>query len=134
MSGILGVRDVVPGELLARFILRGKYIRPDGTLTPNPFIPYRHVELSVTRHIGLSELDIWRIGASVARAQQETLFGRGDVTAIVFSGHALKVQPDPLEDNPNHANVVGWPPDKQSQKEIALKIVKKVSYVKKKDV
>ena len=42
-------------EWLARFILRKEHVRADGTVKPDPFIPYKHIELSVTRHLGLSE-------------------------------------------------------------------------------
>ena len=119
---------VTEDEWLARYILRREHVRADGTVKPDPFIPYRHVELSVTRHKGLEEFAIWAIGECVARKRQTALLGRADTQARVFIRQRLTVKPDPQIDDPNHANVVGWPADKQAQKEIAIEIVKQVGY------
>lgn len=115
-------------EMLARYILRKEFVRRDGTLKPDPFIPFRHTALSVTRHIGLSDAEIWALGEEVARGQEKTLFGRGDACAKAYFGMSLRVESDPIKGNPNHANVVNWPADKPSQKAIALEIVKSVRY------
>jgi len=72
---------VADDEVLARFILHKRYIRNDGTLKPDSFIPHPHPDLSVTRHIGLEESSIWAIGEGVAIQQSKTLYGRGDVLA-----------------------------------------------------
>ena len=61
-----GQMPVGDEEWLARFILRKEHVRPDGTVKPDPFIPYKHVELSVTRHLGLNEARIWAAGELVA--------------------------------------------------------------------
>ena len=53
---------VADDEVLARFILHKRYIRNDGTLKPDLFIPHPHTDLSVTRHVGLEESSIWAIG------------------------------------------------------------------------
>jgi hypothetical protein len=123
--------DVSEDELLARYILRKEFVRSDGTLKPDPFIPYRDTKLSVTRHMGLSEATIWGLGEEIARHQQKTLYGRGDASVRVYLHERLQVVPDPVEGNPNHANVSNWPADKPSQKAIALEIVKSVRYLPK---
>lgn len=124
---------VAEEELLARFIIRKWHIRSDGTLRPDPLIPYRHTDLSVTRHIGLNDSQIWALGENVAQQQQEVLYGRGDTQARVYLKERLTVDPDPVEGNPNHANVSNWPSDKPSQKLIALEIVDSVRYLPKPD-
>ena len=48
----IGELPVVENEWLARYILRKEHVRADGTVKPDPFMPYRRVELSVTRHLG----------------------------------------------------------------------------------
>jgi len=53
---------VADDEVLARFILHKRYIRNDGTLKPDLFIPHPHTDLSVTRHVWLEESSIWAIG------------------------------------------------------------------------
>lgn len=117
-------------EYLARFIIRPEHVRADGTVKPDPFIPYKWVELSVTRHIGLTEVQIWAFGGLVASNVGKRLQGRGDAQAEVFLRQSLSVVASPETTNPNHANVVGWPVDKHAQKAIALELVKDVRFKK----
>ncbi|MCW5558247.1 MAG: hypothetical protein KIT22_10505 [Verrucomicrobiae bacterium] len=80
------------------------------------------VELSVTRHLGLDDAEIWEAGDRVAEEIGTTLRGRADVVAAVFNKRGLRVLPMPLPRDANHADVVDWPADKPAQKEIALLI------------
>jgi hypothetical protein len=121
-------QPVAEGEWLARYIVRKQHVRQDGTVKPDPFIPFKHVELSVTRHLALTEQQIWDIGDRVASQTHTQLQGRADVQASAYIRQRLRVVAAPEEHNPNHANVVDWPSDKQAQKEIALEIVKHVRY------
>jgi hypothetical protein len=116
-------------EWLARFIVWKAHVRADGTVKPDPFIPYKWVELSVTRHLGLGEEQLWAAGELVAAQVGRQLQGRGDVQAKVFIRQRLSVKAAPTRDNSNHANVVGWPQDKQAQKEIAIEVVSYVRFV-----
>ena len=127
----IGERPVADTEWLARYILRHEYVRSDGSLRPDPFIPYKQVELSVTRHLGLDEREIWEAGQSVAAATATALHGRADVQAHVFARQRLQVLPKPLGGNLNHADVVGWPADKPAQKEIALLIARAARFTAK---
>lgn len=113
---------VAASELLARFILQGSHLRPDRTVKPNAFIPYPYPDLSVTRHLRLTETDLWEVGKCVARQTGKILHGRADVRTMAFQEQGLYVAVAPLPDNQNHANVVGWPLDKPAQKIIALEI------------
>lgn len=115
-------------EWLARYVVLKHHVRADGTIKPDPFIPYKWTELSVTRHIGLREEEIWAVGHDVARQLGKELQGRGDTTVDVFYRQKLRVKQAPEPNNPNHANVINWPGDKQGQKEIALEIVKDVQF------
>jgi NADH dehydrogenase FAD-containing subunit len=121
----LAVRE---GEWLARYIVRKQHVRRDGTVKPDPFIPFKYVELSVTRHLALSEQEIWDVGCGVASQTHTQLQGRADAQALIYIRQRLQVITAPEVKNPNHANVTCWPADKQTQKEIALEIVKYVSY------
>src|SRR5439155_24062413 len=111
-----------------RYIVRKAHVRPDGTVKPDSFVPYKYVELSVTRHLGLTEEEIWADGDSVASQTNTKLQGRADAQASVFIQQRLRVVAAPNEKNPNHANVIDWPSDRLAQKEIALEIVKHVYY------
>ena len=127
----IGERPVADAEWLARYLLRREYVRSDGSLRPDPFMPYKQVELSVTRHLGLDERELWEAGQSVAAATATTLHGRADVQAVVFVKQRLPVVQRPLAGNLNHADVVGWPADKPAQKEIALLIAREATFVPK---
>lgn len=124
----IGDLPVTDDEWLARFIVRENHVRPDGTVKPDPFIPYKWVELSVTRHRGLDDREIWAAGEGVAAERSEPLIGRADATAAVYVQRRLRVLPMPLPQNLNHADVVGWPQDKPGQKELALLIAREATF------
>ena len=124
----IGGRPVAAEEWLARFILRNEHIRADGSVKPEPFMPYKWVELSVTRHLGLDEPTLWAAGKAVAQATGTTLCGRADTQALVFTRRHLRVLPRPLPHNENHADIVDWPPDKAAQKELALLIAREARF------
>jgi hypothetical protein len=107
-------------ESLARFIFQGNHIRADHTVKPNAFIPYPYPNLSVTRHIGLTEEELWETGRGIANERPATLYGRADFRAIAVVKQSLHIVP--TETPRNHANITGWPPDKPSQKIIAQEI------------
>lgn len=114
--------EVQADEQLARFILYRSHLRQDGTVRPDTFIPHPQNELSVTRHLQLSVLELWKIGQDIARQIGKTLHGRADVQVFVFQNQGLRVVAAPVSENPNHANVVGWPSEKPAQKIIAQEI------------
>lgn len=92
-------------EWLARFILFTRWIRSDRTLRPDAFIPHPWPELSVTRHLELSQDEIWEIGDAIAVKRGATLLGRGDVQARVPRAQRLQIESAPVENNVNHANI-----------------------------
>jgi len=127
----IGERPIVDDEWLARYLVHKEHVRADGTVKPDPFIPFKWVELSVTRHLGLEECEIWTFGEDVAAKFGRTLIGRADTQALVHREFGLEVVAAPLPENPNHADVVGWPADKPSQKEKALLIARKACFAPK---
>jgi len=74
---------ISPEERLARFITSKHWLRVDGTVKPDGFIPPADLNLSVTRHIGLSQEQLLKIGQDVVReiADKRTaaLYGRADL-------------------------------------------------------
>lgn len=117
-------------EWLARYLLCKDDFRADNTVRPEPFYPYKYTELSVTRHEGLSAEDIWRIGREVASECMKILYGRADLKVEVFVSQKLRVVSTPQRANPAHADAIDWPPDKPSQKLLALQIARKVNEMK----
>ena len=115
-------KPVSSDEQLSRFILQRSHLRPDGSVKQDAFVPYPWPDLSVTRHLQLTEKEVWSIGHNVARQTAKTLRGRADVPASDFQQHRLRVLAAPVEENPNHANVTDWPAGKPAQKIIAQQI------------
>jgi len=123
--------SVSSDELLARFILYKRYLRQDWTVKPDAFIPHPWPDLSVTRHLQLHDAELWMIGRTVARQIAKALHGRADFSAAVARQHKLLVVAAPVLDNPNHANITNWPPDKPAQKAIAQEIAASVGKARK---
>lgn len=123
------------GETLARYILDRKHFRPStNTVTPLLFVPYKHVDLSVNRHRECSEKEIWDFGIGVAEYRQKKFLGRCDVSVEACSFKPLRVVAKPIKDhptgvpdNPNHADIEGYPPAREDQLALALKIAEKAS-------
>lgn len=122
---------VAPDELLARYITSSRWFRQqDQTVKQDAFIPPENpLELSVTRHSTLIEDDIWRIGRSVAGGMGRNLHGRADIKTDCVIEQRLSVIPHPVPDNPNHANIVGWPLEKNERKMRALELAKAARFV-----
>ncbi len=116
-------------ELLARFVMVREWIRADGTVRPDAFIPPKDLNLSTTRHGTLQPSSLWEIGQSVARQFVRDLIGRADVIARNVKIVGLHPEPAPLPENPNHAHVAGWPTDKPSQKILAQQLAASSAYV-----
>ena len=123
--------SVAPDELLARYITRSKWFRKqDQTVKQDAFIP-RDSELSVSRHLHLTEEDIWKIGRKIAEGMSTPrhLYGRADVETRHVIAQRLYVMPQPECGNPNHANIVGWPLEKDARKMCALELAKAARFV-----
>ena len=118
---------ITPEEWLARFVTVEKWIRADQTIRQDAFIPPKDLNLSVTRHLNLSQNELWAIGQAVANAVAKhpgaILHGRADIRVHHATEQNLRVEAAPLPDNANHAHVTGWP-DKAAQKSIAQQLAK----------
>lgn len=129
------IDSVASSELLARYITASKWFRKqDQTVKQDAFIPPDEpLELSVTRHLNLTENDIWSIGRGIIRgivsSTSRTLHGRADVEAGHVTAQKLSVVSQPAPDNPNHANIVGWSLDKDVRKMRALEIARAARFV-----
>ena len=113
---------VTSDEQLARFMFFRNRLRQDWTVRPDEFMPHPYPDLSVTRHLHLTETELWNIGQHVAQQRKKTLLARADVQANDFQQHRLRVVAAPVNGNPNHANVTDWPAEKPAQKIIAQQI------------
>ncbi|MGD1906845.1 MAG: hypothetical protein ACFB0C_12730 [Leptolyngbyaceae cyanobacterium] len=125
------VPPIEEAEWLARYVMQSSHFRKsDFTVKSNLFIPHPYQELSVTRHRDATKGEIWAIGQDVASQQQRTLYGRADIRARDCAVDSLRVTAKPFPNNPNHADVEGWPSEKQAQKAIALELAALASPLK----
>ena len=131
----LGDVPVADDERLARMILTERHVRNDAqtelqTPKPEAFLPYRHVELSVIRHRELTEGELWEIAHQVAARRERPLVGRGDFSALDARAQNLDVVPVEGPELPrNHADVVGWPPERPAQMIRAIEIAASAVFV-----
>ena len=129
MNEGVGEVPVTSDEQLARFILSSNWIRKsDQTVKPDAFIPHPYPDLSVTRHKSLTEQQLWQIGQVIADSRPATLYGRADIQTSSVRRQGLEVDPKRLANNQNHANVIGWPTDKPTQKIIAQELAAKANF------
>lgn len=119
---------ILSEELLARFILYTRWIRVDKTVRSDAFYPPPDGELSVTRHVGLVDLEIWQAGQAVSAERALPLLGRADFSARVPRDLNLDVAAK--EPPRNHAVVTGWPVEKSAKMSFAQKIAAKTRFVK----
>jgi len=132
MTDIPTLPPVSEDEWMARFILFSHWIRKrDRSVRPDAFIPHPFPNLSVIRHRDLSEAELWQIGQQIADKRPATLYGRADLQAISVIRKSLRIVP--TAEPKNHANIIGWPADKPSQKTIAQEIAAEARFVPKSD-
>lgn len=122
---------VDPTETLARYVISKRWVRPDKSIKQEAFIPPADLQLSVTRHKGLTADQIWKFGEGVASLRATTLVGRADIQTRSVTSTGLQVVTAAIDDNPNHAHVVGWPEDKPQQKSLAQELAAFCTYVAK---
>ena len=107
-------------ETVCKYQLEKDDIRKkDGTLKYRALLPASNGKRSVFRISGLSDPEIWNIGLEkVARIRCLPLLGRFDLKAALVYDQNLNILPD--EDlSSRHANIVGWPEEKEKQRSIA---------------
>ena len=121
--------SVSSDEILARYVTSSRWFHQrDLTVKQDAFIP-PDSELSVTRHVNFSDGDIWAIGRKIAAGASRTLHGRADVKTFYVINQHLRVEASPVPDNPNHANIVNWPSNKDARKMCALEIAKASRFI-----
>ncbi|MFO1065435.1 MAG: hypothetical protein U0892_16335 [Pirellulales bacterium] len=114
------IPPVADNELLARFILNSNEKRDDGNVNHKLFMPYKWTELSVNRHREASVDETWAIGFDIATQLSKVLYGLANIRSGKCYQGTLRVVPDPIfPNNPNHANIVGYPASKEDQMALA---------------
>lgn len=118
-------RNMSPSENITRYILeKGKYSKNNNRVRYTTFLPNRDGETSVYKTQSLDNGEIWDIGERyVAKPCNKTLRARADITASDVFNEGLKIEPDATI-HELHANIIGWPEQKDKQKLIAIELEK----------
>jgi len=111
-----------PSEPIARFIVqKGDFIVTQNVARPRAFLPNTSLETSVFRIFKLTSSEIWNIGETyVSGPRNRTLYGRADLINKDVEILGLSVIPDNVPDR--HANIVGWPKEKDKQISLAQEL------------
>ena len=85
-------------------------------------MPSRQGEVSIYRTEQLDESEIYEIGDKyVGVPQNKQILGYASIEVSDIEKHELSVESAPSI-HPRHANIIGWPGIKSSQKMIAMEI------------
>lgn len=97
---------------------------------PQAFLPSpKNPQLSVFKTNELSNEEIWAIGVEfVANPRRKTLYARADFPESLVDEVGLSLSPDPTP-HPLHANLVGWPEEKNEKMAIAKDLANASSLV-----
>jgi len=111
-----------PSSPVSRFIFDRNQIRKNEPgVKYRAFLPGADGTLSVYRVLNLNDEEIWEIAVRhVEPGRGKKALARGDCLIKVFQQHNLQIEPD--EDPPRHANIVGFPEEKDLQKSITMEI------------
>jgi hypothetical protein len=83
-------------------------------------MPNKDLETSVYRISGCAEEEVWLMGMKeVAPARGKPITGRGDLLAAVVYSKSLSIKADQNQKS-RHADIVGWPGDKDRKQAIAM--------------
>lgn len=116
-------------ETLSRFVVYNRWIRADNTVRHIAFTPNKNGATSVFRISGISDNEVWNIGErEVGMKRNKPILGRADITASIISNHLEIIPSEPPE---RHADITGWPEEKDKQKDIALELAAKAKFNKK---
>lgn len=110
-------------EQVTRYIFSRSHFRTsDNTVKYSAYLPAPNGETSVYRTSSISGDEVWDIGwEHVAKPRDRTLRARGDTVASVIVKTGLEIVPETTL-HPLHANIIGWPPERDLQKMLAVEI------------
>jgi hypothetical protein len=117
---------VDPEEPISRYIFSSSHFSAQlSRIKHNAFMPPPSGGTSVFRTSGLGEIEIWAIGQGISTQRGQQLHARGDLLTSDVLSLALAVEPS--EPPPRHANITGWPQEKDQVKLKALELAGKAT-------
>ena len=120
-------------ETVSRFLIRDNIKASDNAIRHAAFLPPAHnLKISVFRIYDLSVQEIWHLAVEKVEPHRGKVTGRGDLTVSAITEEKLRVVPDE-ESTSRHADIVGWPDDRDLRATIAKVLAAKASLFMKTD-
>lgn len=120
---------VAPHEIASRFLIDGQVWTESREVKYPAFIPPKSLKLSIFRTSNLNEQEIWTLAVEKVEPSRGPVIGRGELTVAVIAEEKLQVFSDE-DQNSRHADVVGWPVDRDARVTIAKVLAAKASPAK----
>jgi hypothetical protein len=118
-------------EILGRYLFSKTHFSSQNNIVKSSaFMPPVDLHLSVFRTKGLDEKAIWDIAENeiIKKATSPcTLYGRADILSMKVKSTGLEIDPDNIP--PRHANIIGWPSEKDKQKLFAIELAREASLI-----
>jgi hypothetical protein len=114
----MSARDIHSSDWVARYLLAGEIRNSDRTIRHQAFMPPQSLKHSVFRIYDLSDEDIWALAVEKVEPARGQVIGRGDLCVSEIIGNSLRVEPDE-DPGSRHADIVGWPNDRNHRATIA---------------
>jgi hypothetical protein len=118
-------------EPLGRYIFsKSHFSSLNNNVKSSAFMPPADLQLSVFRTQGLDEKTIWEIAENEIIKKSSSpnkLYGRAEILSLAVKSTGLEIDPDNTP--PRHANIKGWPQEKDKQKLIAIILASEASLI-----
>jgi hypothetical protein len=114
----MAARDIHPSDWVARYLLEGEIRNSDRTIRHQAFMPPLSLKHSVFKIYNLSDEDIWSLAVEKVEPARGKVIGRGDLRVSEIIENSLRVEPDE-DPGSRHADMVGWPNDRNHRATIA---------------
>ncbi|MGH9392732.1 MAG: hypothetical protein ACRD1E_01055 [Terriglobales bacterium] len=119
-------QPLTPEREITRFLHHHRDFNAASMLVkPAPFMPTSRRETSIAEITGLAEAEIWRLAAFTLNptANRTEVRARADLAVAEAHEQDLRCMRDDAG-FAGHGNLLGWPSDKERQKEIALELAR----------
>lgn len=121
-------------ENVSRFLIEGDIRAKDKSIRHGAFLPSAsNLKISVFRTYELSAESIWALVVEKVEPRRGPVIGRGDLSVETIIENNLQAAPDkdPLS---RHADIVGWPEDRNLRSTIAMDLARLASPAKKREL
>jgi hypothetical protein len=113
--------EIPSGCLLARFLTQSGHFSPTThRVKQSAFLPAKSLELSIFNIDKLIPHKIWELADKYVLSAERKVYGYAKIFSDIIYNNKLKID---YNNNPErHANIIGWPTEKDEQKLLAIEL------------